>query len=75
MTPFSEVLLSKHDEMRLRELANGIVRAVEEPEPLLDRLGFTSSDYAELSETRMFRQMLTQAQSEWEGARDRKSVV
>ena len=68
MTPFSEVLLSKHDEMRLRELANGIVRAVEEPEPLLDRLGFTSSDYAELSETRMFRQMLTQAQSEWEGA-------
>lgn len=68
MTPFSEALLSKQDEMRLRELANGIVRGIETAEMLLDRLGFTSSDYTDLSETRMFRQMLTQAQSEWEGA-------
>lgn len=60
--------LTKADELRLRDLAHGIVRGIEEPATILNRLGFTSDDYMELSETRMFRQMLSQAQAEWEGA-------
>jgi hypothetical protein len=36
----------------------------------MERYGFTIDDYTELSETRMFRQMLREAQEEWEGARN-----
>jgi hypothetical protein len=36
----------------------------------MERCGFSSGDYTELSETRMFRQMLREAQEEWEGARN-----
>jgi hypothetical protein len=61
-------LMTKQDEQKLRELANGIVRSIQTPEEILARLDLTTSDYAELSETRMFRQMLRQAQDEWEGA-------
>ena len=68
MTPFSAPLMSKADEKKLRDLAHGIVRGIETPEEVLARLDFTSADYTELSETRMFRQMLREAQSEWEGA-------
>lgn len=81
MTPFSADLLtssgdasntriSEDDEKRLRDLAAGLVRGIEEPETVLDRCGFTAGDYTELSETRMFRQMLIEAQEEWEGARN-----
>ena len=70
MTAFSTPLMSKHDEKRLRDLASGIVRGIKTPEEILDECGFTSDDYAELSETRMFRQMLREAQDEWEGARN-----
>jgi hypothetical protein len=68
MTPLSAGLMTKDDEKRLRELANGIVRGIEEPAVVLERLGFTSQDYIDLTETRAFRTMLAQAQSEWEGA-------
>jgi hypothetical protein len=68
MTPFSAPLMTSKDERRLRELANGIVRGIQTPEEVLEHLEFTSTDYTELSETRMFRQMLRQAQDEWEGA-------
>jgi hypothetical protein len=61
-------LMTKQDEQKLRDLASGIVRGIEEPQTILDRLGLTSNDYSELSETRMFRQMLRTAQDEWEGA-------
>jgi hypothetical protein len=60
--------LSSKEEQRLRELANGIVRGIQTPEEVLGMLGFTSANYTELSETRSFRQMLRQAQDEWEGA-------
>jgi hypothetical protein len=70
MTPFSTALLTKEDEKRLRDLASGLIRAIEDPETVMQRCGFSSSDYAELSETRMFRQMLREAQEEWEGARN-----
>jgi hypothetical protein len=60
--------LSSHEEQRLRELANGVIRGIQTPEEVLSILGFTSQEYADLSETRMFRQMLRQAQDEWEGA-------
>jgi len=60
--------LTAKDEQRLRELANGIVRGIQTPEEVLARLDFTHDDYTELSETRMFRQMLRQAQDEWDGA-------
>jgi len=56
------------EEQRLRELANGIIRGIQTPEEVLDILGFTSQEYTDLTETRMFRQMLRQAQDEWEGA-------
>jgi hypothetical protein len=35
---------------------------------VLSVLGFTSQEYIDLTETRMFRLMLRQAQDEWEGA-------
>jgi hypothetical protein len=60
--------LSSKEEQRLRELANGIVRGIQTPEEVLEHLGFTTSEYVELSETRSFRQMLRQAQDEWDGA-------
>jgi hypothetical protein len=60
--------MTKQDEQKLRDLASGIVRGIEEPIAILERLGLTSDDYTELSETRMFRQMLRTAQEEWEGA-------
>jgi hypothetical protein len=70
MTPVSEGLLTSDDEKRLRDLAAGLIRGIEEPEKVLERCGFTAGDYTELSETRMFRQMLREAQEEWEGARN-----
>jgi hypothetical protein len=70
MTPISAALLTHDDEKRLRDLAAGLVRGIEEPETVLGRCGFTPGDYTELSETRMFRQMLREAQEEWEGARN-----
>lgn len=70
MTPVSEQMLTKDDEKRLRDLAAGLVRGIEEPETVLARCGFAAGDYTELSETRMFRQMLREAQEEWEGARN-----
>jgi hypothetical protein len=70
MTPLSEQMLTTHDEKRLRDLAAGLIRGIEEPETVLERCGFTAEDYTELSETRMFRQMLREAQEEWEGARN-----
>jgi hypothetical protein len=68
MTPLSDSLMTKDDEKRLRDLAAGVVRGIEDPAVVLERLGFTSQDYIELSETRAFRTMLSQAQAEWEGA-------
>ena len=70
MTPFSPALVTKDDEKRLRDLASGLVRAIEDPAVVLERCGFAAGDYTELSETRMFRQMLREAQEEWEGARN-----
>jgi hypothetical protein len=68
MDPNSVPLMTKQDEQKLRDLAAAIVRGIEEPETVLTRLGLTSSDYIDLSETRMFRLMLRTAQDEWEGA-------
>jgi hypothetical protein len=70
MTPISAPLLTNEDEKRLRDLAAGLVRGIEDPETVIKRCGFASGDYTELSETRMFRQMLREAQEEWEGARN-----
>jgi hypothetical protein len=61
-------IFNLEDETRLRDLAHGIVRGIEEPKTVLSRLGFTSDDYEVLADTRAFRQMLGEAQSEWEGA-------
>jgi hypothetical protein len=60
--------LSQDDENRLRELATGLAKGVEDEEVLFTRLGFTPEDYQELSETRTFKEILRQATSEWEGA-------
>jgi hypothetical protein len=68
MVPLSASLMTKDDEKRLRDLAVGIVRGIEDASAVIERLGFTSADYMELGETRFFRQMLNQAQAEWEGA-------
>ena len=68
MDPNSVPLMTKQDEQKLRELAAGIVRGIQTPEEVLARLDMTIDDYSELSETRMFRQMLRTAQDEWEGA-------
>jgi hypothetical protein len=61
-------ILSETDEARLRNLATGLARQIEDPAVLLKRLGFTSEDYQELSESRIFKTILTQAITEWEGA-------
>jgi hypothetical protein len=60
--------LDLNDEGRLRELAAGIAKDVEDNGKLLERLGFTRNDYDELCETRTFKAMLNEAMSEWEGA-------
>jgi hypothetical protein len=57
-----------NDEQRLRELATGIAKGVEDDDELFKRLGFTREDYNELAETRTFKLILSQATSEWEGA-------
>ena len=61
-------ILSLDDEKRLRDLANGIAKDVEDIDKLLERLGFTREDYDELVGTRTFKSILAQAASEWEGA-------
>lgn len=61
-------ILSLDDEKRLRDLANGIAKDVEDIDKLLERLGFTREDYDELVGTRTFKSILSQATSEWEGA-------
>ena len=60
--------LTDADEDRLRTLANELAKGIEDEADLLKRLGFTRADYDALAETRMFRQMLAQATSEWDGA-------
>jgi hypothetical protein len=60
--------LTESDEQRLRELAAGMAKDVEDTDALLQRLGFTRDDYNELAETRSFKAMLDQALSEWAGA-------
>jgi hypothetical protein len=59
---------TQDDEKRLRELATGIARAIEDPQGVIKRLGFTPGDYEELADTRMFKQMLGEAIAEWQGA-------
>jgi len=61
-------VLEHNDEQRLRELATGIAKDVEDIDKLLERLGFTRTDYNELIETRTFKTILNQALAEWEGA-------
>lgn len=61
-------ILTADDEQRLRELAAGLAKDMEDTDALLARLGFTRDDYNTLSETRAFKAMLNQALSEWEGA-------
>lgn len=61
-------ILTEDDEVRLRNLANGLAKQIEDPAELLTRLGFTSDDYAELSESRTFKGILEQAIAEWQGA-------
>ena len=63
------------DERRLRELANGMAKDVEDTDKLLTRLGFTREDYNELVETRKFKAMLTEAASEWEGANNTRKRI
>jgi hypothetical protein len=64
----SNTRISEEDEQRLRELANGIAKDIEDMEVLLKRGGFTQEDYELLCETRAFRQMLEEACGEWQGA-------
>lgn len=61
-------VLTADDEGRLRNLANGLAKQIEDPAALLSRLGFTNDDYSELSESRIFKEILTQAIAEWQGA-------
>lgn len=63
-------IFNLEDEKRLRDLAHGLIRGIEEPQTVLNRLGFTTDDYEVLADTRAFRQMLGEAQDEWEGARN-----
>ena len=60
--------LVEADEQRLRDLAHGMAKDIEDTDRLLERLGFTRGDYDELAQTRTFKTMLSQATSEWEGA-------
>jgi hypothetical protein len=60
--------LTADDEQRLRALAAGLAKDMEDTDKLLERLGFTREDYNELAETRAFKTVLNQALSEWEGA-------
>jgi hypothetical protein len=64
----SSVVISPADEQRLRELAQGVAKDMEEIPDLVRRLGFTMEDYAELCTTKVFRGMLDEALNEWQGA-------
>jgi hypothetical protein len=61
-------ILTVDDERRLRELALGLAKGIEDPNDLIKRLGFTNADYDELAESRTFKAILTEALSEWQGA-------
>lgn len=68
MLPAPTLEITDADEDRLRTLANELAKGIEDEEDLLKRLGFTRADYDMLAQTRMFKQMLDQAASEWIGA-------
>ena len=64
----SGLVITREDETRLRDLAYAIAKDIEDPQEVLARLGFTHEDYDELAGTRVFKSMLDQAVSEWQGA-------
>jgi hypothetical protein len=60
--------INRADEQRLRELASGVAKDIEDVNELLKRMGFSRDEYEELCETRVFKVMLEEAYSEWSGA-------
>lgn len=68
-------VLSSGDEQRLRELAHGVAKGIEDGEALLGRLGFTVEDYNVLSESYTFKEMLRQATAEWAGANNTQKRI
>lgn len=59
------VKISDYDEQRLRLLAVGLAQQIREPQEILDELGFSEDDWRELEQSRVFKQILTQALAEW----------
>ena len=65
--------INRADEQRLRELASGVAKDIEDVNELLKRMGFSRDEYEELCETRVFKVMLEEAYSEWSGANNTPS--
>lgn len=63
------------DENKLRFLALELAKGVLEPEELLEQLGWDEDDYNEISKSRIFRQMLRDYKTEWNGAGNTKKRV
>lgn len=63
------------DENKLRFLALELAKGVLEPEELLEKLGWDEDDYNEISKSRIFRQMLRDYKTEWNGAGNTKKRV
>lgn len=64
----SGLVITAEDESRLRELAYGIAKDIEDAPTLIARLGFTIEQFEDLAQTKMWQGMLDQAMSEWQGA-------
>jgi hypothetical protein len=64
----SSLVITAQDEQRLRELAQGVAKDIEDIPDLVKRLSFSMDDYEELCTTKVFRAMLDEALNEWQGA-------
>lgn len=56
------------DERILRNLAQDIVRNIQDPLQLLSKYGITQPQYDEVAKTRVYREMLSQSALEWGAA-------
>lgn len=63
------------EEGKLRSLAIELAKDILEPEDILNSLGLTLGDYEEIKNTRAFRELYTQALTEWKSAANTQKRV
>lgn len=73
MTPHFDIPVA--EEARLRALATELAKDILEPEEILQSLGLSLSDYEVIKSTRAFRELYTQALTEWKSAANTQKRV